>query len=138
MRISDAFPSNYLKAADLQGRMVTVTVAGSRMEDFGGEEKPCLLFQGKDKGMVLNKTNASAIVSAYGDETDEWIGKPIELYSARVMFQGSMVDGLRVRVPAPPSPQPAPYVAPSPPRDLHAPVSPLGGAAESFDDDIPF
>lgn len=123
MRMSDAFPSNYVKAQDLQGRTVTATIADCRMEDFGGEEKPVLYFQGKEKGLVLNKTNASAIVSAYGDETTAWAGRPVELFVARVMFQGRMVDGIRVRVPAPAAPEPAP--AP------HA-------SGEPFNDDIPF
>ena len=54
MRISAAFPSNYIKAADLQGRNVKVKIDRIEMEEVGGEPKPSLYFLGKDKGMVLN------------------------------------------------------------------------------------
>jgi hypothetical protein len=72
MRMSSAFPSNYLRAADLQGRNVTVTIDRVAMEDIGGDHKPVLYFRGKEKGMVLNKTNGNNISAAYGDETDDW------------------------------------------------------------------
>lgn len=111
MLISTAFPGTYLKAQDLQGRTIPVTIADCRMEDLGGEEKPVLYFEGKERGLVLNKTNASLLVDAYGDETSQWHGRPIELYPARVQFQGRMVDAIRVRVPAPPLHQPAPGAA---------------------------
>ena len=76
MRISDAYPSNYLKASDLQGRTVVVTIDHCDIEDIGDERKPILYFQGKQKGMVLNKTNANNVSVLYGDDTDDWIGRP--------------------------------------------------------------
>ena len=68
MRVSQAFPSNYLKAADLQGRNVPVTMNRVEMEDIGGDHKPVVYFNGKDKGVVLNKTNANNIAQLYGDD----------------------------------------------------------------------
>ena len=110
MRISAAFPSDYLKAADLQGRSVRVVMDRVEMKDIGGDHKPILFFQGKDKGMVLNKTNANNISVAYGDDTDDWTGKEIVLFEAMVDFQGKTVPAIRVRLPqvkdrAPPKPQ---------------------------------
>ena len=100
MRISDAFPSNYLKASDLQGRAVTVTIDRIAMEEIaGGEHKPVIYFQGKDKGVVLNKTNANNISALYGDDTDQWSGKQVELFSAWVDFQGKSVEAIRMRRP---------------------------------------
>jgi hypothetical protein len=99
MRISGAFPSEYLKAADLQGRQVTVKISRVEMKDIGEEVKPVLYLEGKDKGLVLNKTNANSISAAYGDETDEWIGQEIVLYETAVEFQGRRVQGIRCRVP---------------------------------------
>lgn len=99
MRISSAFPSNYLKAADLQERNVKVVMDRVEMEDIGGDHKPILYFQGKDKGMVLNKTNANNIAIAYGDDTDGWEGKEIVLFEAMVDFQGKTVPAIRVRAP---------------------------------------
>lgn len=98
MRISNAFPSDYLKASDLAGRNVTVTMSHVDMKEIGGEPKPILFFKGKDKGMVLNKTNANKIAEAFGDDTDDWEGGDIVLYEAMVDFQGKTTPAIRVRL----------------------------------------
>lgn len=99
MRVSDAFPSQYLKAADLQGRTVKVTIDRYTFEEVGDDRKPILYFVGKEKGLVLNKTNANEIAFTYGDDMDDWGGKVIELFSMMVSYQGKNMPGLRVRVP---------------------------------------
>lgn len=98
MKIGAAFPSTYLKASDLQGRTVTVTMDRVIMEEVGGEHKPVLYFQGTERGIVLNKTNSSIIAEMHGDETDDWVGKKIKLYPARVEFQGKIVDAIRIKL----------------------------------------
>lgn len=100
MRIDAAFPSTYLKAADLTGRNVQVTMNYVKMEDIGGDHKPILYFVGKEKGLVLNKTNSNNIMFLYGAETDEWSGKPVVLYPTMVDFQGKSVEAIRVKGPA--------------------------------------
>ena len=100
MNIQGAFPSQFLKAADLQGRRATVTIAGVTMEDIGSDTKPVLHFQGKDKGLVLNKTNANMITEIVGsDETDDWKGKRVTLYPTKTDFQGKRVDAIRIDYP---------------------------------------
>lgn len=102
MKVSDAFPSKYIAAADLQGKTPTVTIANVVMEQVGkpGEpQKPVVYFQGKQKGMVLNKTNAHAIAAAYGDDMEEWIGAAVELFVIWTDFQGKAVEAIRVRIP---------------------------------------
>jgi len=99
MRVSEAFPSEYLKAADLRDRNVLVVIDHVEMKDIGDDHKPVLFFQGKDKGMVLNKTNANNIAAAHGDDTDDWTGKEIVLFPAMVDFQGKTVQAIRVRAP---------------------------------------
>lgn len=99
MRITEYFPSNYLKAADLQGRKVKVVIDRVETEVIGNETKPILYFKGKDKGMVLNKTNANNIAHAYGDDTDDWNGAEIILFEAMVDFQGKTVPALRIQIP---------------------------------------
>ncbi len=103
MKISDAFASKYIKAADLQGRRVSVTISHVTVENVGKEDKPenkpVVYFTGKDKGLVLNKTNGEQISSMYGDETDTWLDKVIELFTQKVPFNGQMVDAIRVAPP---------------------------------------
>lgn len=97
MRMSDAFPSSYLKAADLNGKAVRVVIESVSMEKLGDDHKAVLHFVGKDKGLVLNKTNANRIVEAVGsDETDDWEGWSITLYACKVDYQGKRVDAIRV------------------------------------------
>lgn len=114
MNIGNAFPSRFLKAADLQGRAVRVTISDVVVEDIGDGEKPVLYMAGKQKGVVLNRTNASVIADTYGEMTEGWQGNELELYPDKTQFQGRIVDCLRVRIPvasepvAPPPPPPAP------------------------------
>lgn len=100
MKISGAFPSKYLKAADLDDKELNVIMQRVEMEDVGGEDKkPVLYFKDQQKGVVLNKTNSRIIAKTFGDDTDDWGGKTITLYPAMVEFKGDMVEAIRVRVP---------------------------------------
>jgi hypothetical protein len=95
--MSDAFPSSYLKAEDLNGKAVKVTIESVSMEKMGDDTKPAVHFVGKDKTLVLNKTNAWRIVDATGsDDTDDWGGWTITLYPCKVEYQGKSVPAIRV------------------------------------------
>ena len=72
-----------------------------------GKQKPVIYFRGKEKGLVCNATNYDVIADAYGDETDDWAGQPIELYPTKVPFKGQLTDAIRVRIPQA-KPEPAP------------------------------
>ncbi|MGH8592794.1 MAG: hypothetical protein ACREV3_02735 [Gammaproteobacteria bacterium] len=115
MQISECFKSTYLRSADLKGRTIKVEIDEVRLESMpdSNEDKPVLYFRAKDKGLVLNRTNATLLSERFGDDTDQWAGQTIELTTERVNFQGRMVDGIRVKVPA-------------------------ATPAQDFDDDIPF
>jgi len=110
--IRDAFPSKYLKAQDLHGRTVTVTMDRVEYEPVGQnkEMKPVVYFRGKEKGIVLNKTNCNAIIKiANSADTDDWAGVALQLYPTETTFGGDVVDCIRVRAsktakPAPPPP----------------------------------
>ena len=106
MKIGSAFPSKYIKAADLQGREIKKNIAKVAIEDVGGadnpEDKPVLYLVGTTKGIVLNRTNAMAIAAKYGDDTDDWADKEVVVYPDQTLFQGRMVDCIRIRIPAAP------------------------------------
>ena len=118
MRVSAAFPSPYLKASDLQGRRIPVKILRVEMQELGDELKPVVYFEGKAKGLVLNKTNANTISAAYGDEMEDWEGKETVLYETEVEYQGRRMPGIRCLVPA---------------RKPQKPTDEVGA-----DDDIPF
>lgn len=119
MKVSQAYPSRWLKAEDIgERRKVRCTIKEVVMETISDEDKMVAYFNGKSKGLMVNKTNAGRLAAAYGDETDDWRGKEIYLYVERVQFQGRMVPGIRVDVPRveatfepEPEPEPPPVFA---------------------------
>lgn len=94
MDIKKLFPSKFLSAGDLGSRRFTLLVRDVRLEKLGNpaEDKPVLYFQKAEKGLVLNRTNALAIASAYGDETEGWTGKPVILFATKVKAFGRWQD----------------------------------------------
>jgi hypothetical protein len=105
MNINELFPSKYLKGDDLGNNRVTVTISHLRIEEMGPErdKNPVLYFVGKQKGMVLGKTNGTTIAGLYGNETDDWRGKSIILYTEMSTNFGKTSRVIRV---APSIPQP--------------------------------
>lgn len=99
MKISEEFPSQYLKASDLGGREIRVTMGRVEREKIGTDNKLVLYFKGKEKGLVLNKTNAGTIGDGYGDDTDDWFDQSLFLFSVKTDYQGKVVDAIRCRIP---------------------------------------
>ncbi len=139
MDIENAFPSKFLKAANLGGKTIRLKMTNVVMEKLGDDERPVVYFNGTTKGLVLNKTNANVINEMYGRETDNWIGKDIDIYPTRVEYAGRMVDGMRVRIPAtPPKGKAAPVVTGH--LDVPPPASEAdyGTLSDELSDEIPF
>lgn len=130
MKVGSLFPSNFLKAADLQERQITVTIDRVAMEDIGSDHKPVLYFQGKEKGLVLNKTNTTTIAAGYGDDTDDWGGGEVIIYPSTTDFQGKVVDCIRVKLP-PRKPISQRAAAPEPEQERRP-------SRDMHDDEIPF
>ena len=142
MKLGDLFPSRFLKAADLQGREVPVTISHVATEQLqtqhGQEAKGVGYFLGHSKGLVLNVVNANTIGEAYGDETDNWGGCPIVLYLTRTQFGGKMVDCIRIKIPEQPG-QAAPVPAPTAPQSsIDAENAELQTEGDADLADVPF
>ncbi len=97
MKISEAFPSKYLKADDLTGK-IAVTILDVLQESVGSDKsvKLVLYFRELAKPMICNRTNGDMIAQLHGDETDGWRSKRIVLTRALVGFQGKNVPAIRV------------------------------------------
>ena len=113
------FPGKYLRASDLKGMDVTLTMSRDkevsreelRMQGGLKQKKPVLYFEetkesarrkGEDeKRLALNKTNAATIAGLYGNDTADWPGKRITLYPTRTQCGGKEVDCIRIRDKAP-------------------------------------
>lgn len=98
------FHSDYVGSWELpKGKDFVVVIsrveAGELNKPGRSDKKlaPILHFEGKKKGMVLNKTNACTIEELYGSETDNWIGKRIAIYATTTKFGRQTVDCIRIR-----------------------------------------
>jgi hypothetical protein len=122
-KISQEFGGAYLSGPDVPpGQSYRLQAGDVRQESFeDGQTKLVLGFLNARKSLALNKTNASALAAAYGDDTDGWYGRWLELFSVPTQFNGRAFNGLRVRPIEPPpnyreTPDPAPAAAAAPPR----------------------
>ena len=104
-RTSEMRESKFLKKEDV-GEGALMTVEGCEqhnvaMQGAEPEMKWCLSFVEADKPLVLNSTNIQLCERVFGsDDTDDWIGKKIVLYTDHnVSFAGKVIGGIRVRAP---------------------------------------
>jgi len=103
MKRGEAFPSTFVSKDDVQTPKV-VTISGVENQmikgEHGEERKPVMSFSDFDKAMILNGINWQTCEDAYGDDSDGWAGKKIELYhDPNVMFGAKRVGGVRMRLP---------------------------------------
>ena len=132
--------SNYLKAEDLKGQVVKVKIAGYERLQFEKGTKAVLSFEGKQKKLVLNKTNALMIADTFGEDYNDWIGGEIELFATKTTYEGKLVPALRVQVPRQTqTPTPTVRMAPNArDRARETEPNPPAPLSEVLDDEIPF
>ena len=132
--IHEVFPSKYLRASDLGGVSPVVTIDRVEFEPVGRarEMKGVVYFAGKQKGLVLNKTNATKMAEIVGSlETDDWPGSRVQLYATEVEFQGDTVETIRCKAPATAR-------KPIPPKPVPPSVTTTEHPADFDDSEIPF
>ena len=99
-RVSDIYGGAYLKATDLNGGTYQVQIERVTVEEVGEdreEKKRVAAFVGAKKPLVLNSTNANILGDAWGDDSNTWPGRRLELFVAPTSFNGKPCQGLRVR-----------------------------------------
>ena len=113
------FPSKYLKASDLRGMDVNLTICPKRgvavemikAKDGQEEARGVIYFvetgakatkeKTEEKRLVLNKTNAQTIAKIHGSEMDDWGDCRITIFSTTCLAFGETKDCIRVRAKAP-------------------------------------
>ena len=79
--------------------MLTIkSVEGEKFED---REKPVLSFNETEKKLILNRTNTNTLAQLYGNETEHWPGKQIEVFTTQVDFRGQPTMAVRVSLERP-------------------------------------
>lgn len=98
------YPSEYIKAAELRGRDVSLTIKSVSVEELQlrgqnkTKSKPVVTFEERPKRFVMNRTNAEIIATAIGSKyTKDWVGRRITLYPTTTLFGKKTVECIRVR-----------------------------------------
>ena len=98
MNITKAFKSKYLRACDIEAPFVA-TVEDVFMAQFEDGEKPALTLD-SGQTIILNRTRSNALENGFGtSETEEWLGRRVEVSTERVPFHGKPVDAIKLAVP---------------------------------------
>jgi hypothetical protein len=119
---------------------IETTIADVRSKEFAekGEIviKPVIYIE-DGRGVVLNQTRLSVLMSAYGPNSDNWLDKPIRISRGSTTYSGRTVPCVQIEATA------TPRVASQPKRGkaiiTSGKVKPDAAAAPLVDDsDIPF
>lgn len=99
------FDSDYIGAYDLEDgdKVLTIEAVGRETifvpQSNTEETKFVLRFKEARKAMVCNRTNADTIAELHGTDADQWVGKQITLYPAKVKAFGKVQEAIRIRKP---------------------------------------
>ena len=105
MNVFECFPSKWIKAADLGGNEHDLTIDRVELERLDEQTiKPVVFFVGHQKGLMLNRTNASTVADLYSPETEKWHGQRITIFPTVTDYRGASVECIRVRKTAPSQP----------------------------------
>ena len=96
----DLYGSKYFSVTDLHGheprrKIGKVEVKELKEKDGTAKKKFVIYFEGEDKPLVVNKTNATKLAAACGKDRAAWFGVTVELYSEMTSLNK---EGVRLRV----------------------------------------
>ena len=101
VEFDDLYGSKYFRAADLKGGRLRVKIGKVEVDELrektGGTKRKLIAFcDGQEKAVVLNKTNAVTLATAFGKQYANWVGHFVELSSVPTSFgEGVSVRPLR-------------------------------------------
>jgi hypothetical protein len=107
MKIVAAGNSKNLRKEDVPHPFIAI-ISEVRVQTFEKtarsprEDKDMLHFTDPSiKPLGLNVTNKRILIAAYGDESDNWCGQPVEIYVDPNVTnsRGEIVGGIRLRIP---------------------------------------
>lgn len=101
-KVSQMIVSKFIAQVDVEPP-IAVTVRTLSLERVGrdgdDEQRWIMWFNELKKGLRLNVTTLRIFEAAYGDDSDRWIGRRVQLYwDPTVQFGGKLVGGVRVRL----------------------------------------
>src|SRR5262245_21141198 len=90
--------NTFIKVGDVRDGPRRVVIEDVAEGKYG---KPDLHFDDGTK-LSVNATNNRTLMLAYGDESEDWIGKEIELYLGELKYNGDMQEAVLVKPISPP------------------------------------
>jgi hypothetical protein len=107
LKASSVLGGDYIKSDSVKAdgpqkvTIVEVGIAEFENDKTGKKEKKLEVTLTDERKLTLNNGNTETLISAFGDETDEWPGKSFVIYhDPNVKFGNKRVGGIRVKVPA--------------------------------------
>lgn len=103
--ISKEFPSRFLKGDEVGDKELDLNIREIKREKVYSRQTNkddlvlVVYFDGKDRGVIIKKERANDIKAIYGDDTDNWKGKPVRLYTVKKKVRDGIVDVIRFKVP---------------------------------------
>jgi hypothetical protein len=128
------FANRYIKLEDLHGGPPLRECIGLTQVNTSGKygDRLELTFEPSGKKLSLNKSSVEALIEAFGEETNNWLGRFVEVYAGEIETKDGMQDAVLVRG------------VPDVPADAGIAAKAAKAAAKarkasnSFDDDVPY
>lgn len=81
----ELYPGRFIKAGELRGKKVTVTISDVDVEELVGDAgekklKAIISFKESEKKLVACKTNGICIKAMFGSKVSDWIGHKIVIF----------------------------------------------------------
>lgn len=97
VKVTEFVNAKYLAAktaGEYNGK--TLTIDSVFPEIINEDEKLCVRFNGVERPLALNQGNLTALMAAYGDDSDMWISHKVILHLVRVTFNGQQVPSIQI------------------------------------------
>ena len=89
--------AKYLSAKDSKDLNGTKHVIDAAFNEvINDEDKLCIRLSNVGLPLALNQTNLNILITAFGDDTDDWINKKVTIRIVKVSYNGNMVDGIQL------------------------------------------
>jgi hypothetical protein len=81
----ELYPGRFIKAGELLGKKVTLTISDVDLEELQGEDgkpkvKAILSFAETEKKHVMCKTNGVCLKEMFGHVIEHWVGKQVTIF----------------------------------------------------------
>ncbi|MEM1589705.1 MAG: hypothetical protein QW175_04755 [Candidatus Bathyarchaeia archaeon] len=103
MGVSDIYLPPFLNVAYVDAHQLwdrPLAVVRSELRETSREGKPvkklALYLQDVPVPLLLNRTNATTLAKAWGDDYNTWTGKQLKLKKVRVQYRQEEVEAIRV------------------------------------------